>query len=220
MLPKKLADARLVTTSEGEAEVAHEALIREWPALRAWLEEDREALRVQRRLGEAAHEWDTNSQDESSLYRGARLVEAGEWNKTHAGDLNQQEAAFLQAEPGIASKAAERARQQQERLEAAEALAREQQQRADEQAAAATGLRQRAIGLAVALALAVVTALGAVYFFTQANAARKSGPDRTNSAIAAYGSGGFPFSARKPASDRKHVEAAAPAAGSGADCAR
>ena len=35
-------------------EVAHEALIREWPTLREWLEEDREGLRVHRHLTEAA----------------------------------------------------------------------------------------------------------------------------------------------------------------------
>ena len=37
-----LARDRLVTVSEGEAEVAHEALLREWPRLRSWLEEDAE----------------------------------------------------------------------------------------------------------------------------------------------------------------------------------
>jgi len=49
-----LADARLVTTGEGTAEVAHEALIREWPTLREWLAEDREGLRLHRHLTEAA----------------------------------------------------------------------------------------------------------------------------------------------------------------------
>ena len=34
---KLLTDARLVTTDEKTAEVAHEALIREWPTLRGWL---------------------------------------------------------------------------------------------------------------------------------------------------------------------------------------
>src|SRR5262249_60878682 len=37
-------------------EVAHEALLREWGRLRAWLEASREDLRVQRRLGQAATE--------------------------------------------------------------------------------------------------------------------------------------------------------------------
>jgi DNA-binding SARP family transcriptional activator len=38
-----LADARLVTLDHCAAEVAHEALIREWPSLREWLNEDRKA---------------------------------------------------------------------------------------------------------------------------------------------------------------------------------
>ena len=37
-----LADSRLVTVSEGSVEVAHEALLREWPRLREWIEEDTE----------------------------------------------------------------------------------------------------------------------------------------------------------------------------------
>src|SRR5205823_6144005 len=37
-----LADARLVIVAEGTAEVAHEALLREWPRLRTWLEDDAE----------------------------------------------------------------------------------------------------------------------------------------------------------------------------------
>ncbi len=99
----KLADARLVTTScdletgEETVEVAHEALIRGWPALQSWLAEDREALRLHQRLAEAALEWARNSRDESYLYRGARLAAAEEWAATHAGDLNQLERDFLSA---------------------------------------------------------------------------------------------------------------------------
>ena len=51
-----LANARLITTGQDTAELAHEALIREWPTLRSWLEEDREGLRLHRRLTEAAQE--------------------------------------------------------------------------------------------------------------------------------------------------------------------
>ena len=75
-----LADARLLTTSgepeAGEAwvEVAHEALIRHWPRLRGWLDEDRADLRVHRRLMDAAAEWQRLEQDDGSLYRGIRLA--------------------------------------------------------------------------------------------------------------------------------------------------
>src|SRR5207244_5597011 len=37
-----LVAARLLTTGDGEVEVAHEALLREWPRLRDWLQEDAE----------------------------------------------------------------------------------------------------------------------------------------------------------------------------------
>jgi hypothetical protein len=56
---KALADARLVTTSEDSVQVAHEALIREWPTLRGWLEDNREGLRLHRQLTEASQEWQT-----------------------------------------------------------------------------------------------------------------------------------------------------------------
>ena len=34
----RLTDRRLLTVSDGAVEVAHEALLREWPRLRAWLD--------------------------------------------------------------------------------------------------------------------------------------------------------------------------------------
>ena len=36
----RLADRRLLTVGDGAVEVAHEALLREWPRLRGWLDED------------------------------------------------------------------------------------------------------------------------------------------------------------------------------------
>ena len=45
-----LADERLVTVGEGEVEVAHEALLREWPRLRGWLEEDAQGRRLHAHL--------------------------------------------------------------------------------------------------------------------------------------------------------------------------
>jgi WD40 repeat protein/class 3 adenylate cyclase/tRNA A-37 threonylcarbamoyl transferase component Bud32 len=87
-----LADARLVTLGEGTAEVAHEVLIREWPALRQWLDEDREGLRLHRRLSDAARLWEAGGREASDLYRGARLAAAVELS-----DLNVAERAFLDA---------------------------------------------------------------------------------------------------------------------------
>jgi WD40 repeat protein len=79
-----LADARLLTVSAGSVEFAHEALLREWPRLRDWIEADRENLRIHRNLCSAADEWERLGRDEGALYRGSRLAEAREWSKhTH-----------------------------------------------------------------------------------------------------------------------------------------
>ena len=43
---EQLAGSRLLVVGDDSAEIAHEALIREWPRLRGWLAEDREALRT------------------------------------------------------------------------------------------------------------------------------------------------------------------------------
>ncbi|MDH4136203.1 MAG: TIR domain-containing protein [Anaerolineae bacterium] len=108
-----LADARLVTTArdmatgEEQVDVSHEALIRGWPRLREWIDEDRAELRTHRRLTEAANEWSSKDQDESYLYRGARLAEAEDWAETHADDLNPLERKFL--ESSVASQEREQA---------------------------------------------------------------------------------------------------------------
>ena len=87
---RRLADARLITTEgderrpgEGSVDVAHEALIQGWPELRQWIDADRAGLRTQRRLTEAAREWESNGRDASFLYGGARLAVANEWAESH-----------------------------------------------------------------------------------------------------------------------------------------
>ena len=87
---------RLVTLGEGTAEIAHEVLIRQWPTLRGWLDEDREGLRRHRRLSDAAQLWDDGGR-ESDLYRGIRLAAAEEWACDHGEELNATEQAFLDA---------------------------------------------------------------------------------------------------------------------------
>jgi WD40 repeat protein len=90
-----LVDSRLVTVDEGAVEVAHEALLREWPRLRTWLEEDVEGRRLHQHLIHAARDWDAGGRDAGELYRGARLASALEWSAGHEGELNDLERAFL-----------------------------------------------------------------------------------------------------------------------------
>ncbi|MBV7331132.1 hypothetical protein KFU94_23425 [Chloroflexi bacterium TSY] len=92
-----LSNARLITIDEDKVEVTHEAIIREWPRLRNWLDADREGLRTHRRLTEAANNWDNLNRDPSMLYRGGYLERMQEWAEEYNGDLNQLEEAFLDA---------------------------------------------------------------------------------------------------------------------------
>lgn len=118
-----LADARLITTGQDTAEVAHEALIREWPTLRGWLEEDREGLRLLRRLTEATQEWDASGRDPGVLYRGARLAQSVEWVQAHPDDVNLLEQDFLEASQALFEKEnVEREAQRQRELETAQGI--------------------------------------------------------------------------------------------------
>lgn len=181
---RSLADARLLTTSldaaSGEEliDVAHEALVRGWPRLRTWLDEDRAALRTHRRLTDRAQEWVRLNRDKDSLLRGAQLAETEEWAQQHGEEMNLLEREFLDASGTLrGQEAEEKEEQQRKELQAAHQLAqeaearrraeedraREAEVRAREQAEAASRLRRWATGLAVvgllAIALAVTTFL-------------------------------------------------------------
>ncbi len=100
-----LADARLVTTFQDEAEVAHEALIREWPALRDWLEDDREACASSAGWAKRQREWQREGEDSEALYRGARLAQALERAAVHQDMLSPVERRFLDVSHAVAERA-------------------------------------------------------------------------------------------------------------------
>lgn len=83
----RLAASRLISIGgEGQetfAEVSHEALIREWQTLREWIAQNRDELRLGRRLVQAADEWDSLSRDPGALLQGARLAQGEEWLTRH-----------------------------------------------------------------------------------------------------------------------------------------
>jgi WD40 repeat protein len=103
-----LIDARLLTVTDGEVELAHEALLREWPRYRTWLEEDRAGRRLHGHLSSSAREWDTSGRDPGELYRGARLSSALEWATHHEHELNSPERRFLDASRRHAARATRR----------------------------------------------------------------------------------------------------------------
>jgi TIR domain len=102
--------ARLLVedTHEGRntVEVAHEALIREWPRLRDWLRESRDDIRLQQNISEDTAEWLKSGKEEDRLYRGAVLNEAQDW--LQRGEPSTDELAFIQASVAARDAAAQR----------------------------------------------------------------------------------------------------------------
>jgi WD40 repeat protein len=86
-------------------DLAHEAVLTAWPRLRTWIDEDRERLRSQHRLTEAAQTWQDLGRDPGSLYRGVRLSTAEEQFGA-SDDLTPLERRFLDA--GLAARRGER----------------------------------------------------------------------------------------------------------------
>lgn len=177
----RLIDADLLRLTPGEKpedaqiEVAHEALVRNWPRLVGWLEDERGRIRERLRLTEAAEQWLKVDRDPGALLRGTLLEDA-----QHHPDLSQLEEEYVQA--SLAARqaaAAEREATRQRELEQARALAAEQQERAEAerewaeyQTLAATKLRQRAWLLAFSTVAALLLATVAVLFYIGARTER------------------------------------------------
>jgi serine/threonine protein kinase/DNA-binding XRE family transcriptional regulator len=151
-------------------EVAHEALLREWPRLRGWLRDGREDVRRQRLLAQAAAQWAQNDRDDSYLLRGSRLTAFEAWAETTTVALTSDEQHYLQTSLAARDErhTAEEARRRRE-LETAQRLAEEQTKRAEEQTRAAHSLRRRAIFLAGALGIVALLSIIAIFLAQAAN---------------------------------------------------
>ncbi len=116
----KLGKSRLITfdrdpvTRTPTVEVTHEAIIREWKRLRAWLDSSRDDLRLQRALTHSTEDWINAGRERSYLLTGARLGQYQSWMKVTSVALNQQEREFYEA--CLAEQQAQEQREQ-ERIE-------------------------------------------------------------------------------------------------------
>ena len=176
----KLIAARLIrqtagdTPADAQVEVAHEALVRNWPRLVAWLDEERVRLRARLQLTASAEQWARLNRDPSGLLRGALLEEALSFT-----DLTELEAAFVQTSQTEAQRRAqEREAARQRELDQAHALAEEQRlraevetKRAEEQARSASRLRRLVAAL---IAIFIVAGLILFYAFGQQQQAQQS----------------------------------------------
>ncbi|MDH3704429.1 MAG: protein kinase [Acidimicrobiia bacterium] len=125
-------------------EVAHEALIREWPRLREWIDERREDLLLERRLEAASQEWDINGREPSFLFAGGQLDQYAEWARTTDVRLTELERDYL-----------------------------DESRRADDEAATARRRRRRSVMAALGL-FAVVASVAALVAVRQRNTANEN----------------------------------------------
>lgn len=111
-------------------EVAHEALIREWPRFAGWIADRRDSLLLERRLEGAVVEWERSGRDEALLLSGGRLAQFEQWSDAHDVPIPADQTDFL-AQSRAASDAVVRRR---------------------------TSLRRRVMGLVAGLAVAAMVA--------------------------------------------------------------
>ncbi|MES2149157.1 MAG: winged helix-turn-helix domain-containing protein [Pseudomonadota bacterium] len=99
-LVRALVEARLFV-SELSADlpsfgVAHEALLRRWPRVQAWIEQHRHALQVRTRIGQQAARWDASARARDLLLpRGSQLNQARELLGMDGFSLNACEQDFV-----------------------------------------------------------------------------------------------------------------------------
>jgi RNA 3'-terminal phosphate cyclase len=149
---------RLLTVAGDSVEVAHEALLREWPRSVSWLEADAQDRQLRQHVMQSARQWQAGDREPSELFRGARLSAAMDWSAGHGTELNELEREFLGA-----------SRQANE-------------QEADKQRRANRRLRGLLVGVAMFLVLALVAGSVAL---VQRGSARRSANDAERSATVA-----------------------------------
>ena len=89
--------ARLLTQDQDTVSITHEVLLRAWPRLRTWLDEDRAGNLIRQDLEAAASTWDRDLRAAEALYRGGRLDAARGWARGHDADLTGTARDFLAA---------------------------------------------------------------------------------------------------------------------------
>jgi DNA-binding SARP family transcriptional activator/serine/threonine protein kinase/WD40 repeat protein len=84
-------DTRLPTV-----EVAHEALLTQWPRLAGWIETTREDLTLSRRLDETIDDWETHDRDDAYLLTGGSLAQHEAWTSSTVLVLSKRQTEYLE----------------------------------------------------------------------------------------------------------------------------
>jgi WD40 repeat protein/cellulose biosynthesis protein BcsQ len=102
-LVEKLAGLDVLTfgkddsTGQETIEVANEELLRSWPTLQKWIEQDRWLFLWRQSLQRDKAEWEGSGKQRRRLLRGSDLSQARRWYKSHRKYLSDGEATFIEA---------------------------------------------------------------------------------------------------------------------------
>jgi MinD-like ATPase involved in chromosome partitioning or flagellar assembly len=78
-------------------ELSDDMLIRRWPTLRQWVEEDRSFLLWRQQLRTYLADWQRTDRDRGALLSGRPLAEAGSFMQSRADDISSAERAYIEA---------------------------------------------------------------------------------------------------------------------------
>jgi tetratricopeptide (TPR) repeat protein/MinD-like ATPase involved in chromosome partitioning or flagellar assembly len=98
---RNLGNSPLITierdTASGDAAVqlSGDELLRHWPRLQSWIQEDREFLLWRQKLNGSIAEWKSLNEDNGALLIGAPLELAKRWKTARAEDLNESELVYI-----------------------------------------------------------------------------------------------------------------------------
>ncbi|MGQ0848160.1 MAG: nSTAND1 domain-containing NTPase [Actinomycetota bacterium] len=84
-------------TGSPTVEVAHEALLDQWPRLRRWIEDGRQDVLTRARLSTALKEWEASACEPGYLLSGQRLADFAQWASVSTLRLSTTEQRFLDA---------------------------------------------------------------------------------------------------------------------------
>ena len=110
------AAERLAVLDGDRAQIAHDVLLRAWPRLHGWLEEDQASWILHGQLADSAAAWHDSNDDPSFLYRGTQLATLQQavtrWsaNPTRYPALTGTQRDFLQAGERAAARSSRRRR--------------------------------------------------------------------------------------------------------------
>jgi len=137
---------RLIITDENKVEVAHEALLSEWRRLREWIEDNRDNIRLERRLEGDCQEWNKQNRSEGLLLTGTWLAAIDDWVNKDNPRLSLLESEFLRESLGRRDREIQEQLEQERQLrELAEAKAKAEAEKAEEERAKTIAQMEKAM---------------------------------------------------------------------------